>query len=339
VDEAVDGALREQGLVEGGEPLGGVAVAGDDRGCASRALDDELVDVTALVAGHGLEREVVDDEEVDRGQLRDHRLSRVVEAALLEAPQHRVGPREDDVVAVARRDVAEGVREKGLADTDGSEDDDVLARVDEAQAHELCEHALVVADLRRRIPALQRHVGVEPRLVRAPRAGRALASCDFVREHEQQRLIERETLLVGEHDALRERREDRTELQLLQHRLDLGRHGRRLHRAPSLRVANRSLDLAKRGGPALGSVRSLPSSLARSSPAIASLSMRSMRGTSITSKSSARLQSASTRASPCRSQSRTSAYPWRIVVHGSGPPSSRCAGPARSRAPCATVAA
>jgi hypothetical protein len=41
--EAVDGALREQHVVEHREPLGGVAIARDDRG-VPRALEEELVD-------------------------------------------------------------------------------------------------------------------------------------------------------------------------------------------------------------------------------------------------------------------------------------------------------
>src|SRR5215216_2770961 len=50
--EAIDGTLAEQRVVEDGEPVGGVAIAGDDRSRASSALDEELVDVAALVAGH-----------------------------------------------------------------------------------------------------------------------------------------------------------------------------------------------------------------------------------------------------------------------------------------------
>src|SRR5579872_2792319 len=45
VFESVDGALREQHVVEHGEPLGGVAVARDDHRGASGALQKELIDV------------------------------------------------------------------------------------------------------------------------------------------------------------------------------------------------------------------------------------------------------------------------------------------------------
>ena len=63
--EAIDGALGQERVVEDGDLLGGVAVAADDGRGAGVALDEELVDVPALVAGHGLEGEVVDDEDVD----------------------------------------------------------------------------------------------------------------------------------------------------------------------------------------------------------------------------------------------------------------------------------
>src|SRR3954447_13422626 len=47
--ETIDGALGQQRIVEGGDPLGRVAVAGDDGGEARVALDEELVDVAALL--------------------------------------------------------------------------------------------------------------------------------------------------------------------------------------------------------------------------------------------------------------------------------------------------
>ena len=58
--EAVDGALREQDVVEHGEPLGGVAVAADDHRGAAGALQEELVDVLAFLLGHRLQDEVIE---------------------------------------------------------------------------------------------------------------------------------------------------------------------------------------------------------------------------------------------------------------------------------------
>ncbi len=59
--------------------------------------------------------------------------------------QHLVGAREAHVIAVPARDVAERLRDEGLADADGTEHDDVTMRFEKAQARELGEHALVEA--------------------------------------------------------------------------------------------------------------------------------------------------------------------------------------------------
>ncbi|MDP9148430.1 MAG: hypothetical protein M3O36_00595 [Myxococcota bacterium] len=63
--EPVDRALGEQRVVEGGEPLGRVAIARDDGRYARVTVDEELIDISTLLAGHRLEREVVDDEQVE----------------------------------------------------------------------------------------------------------------------------------------------------------------------------------------------------------------------------------------------------------------------------------
>jgi len=65
--------------------------------------------------------------------------------------------------------VAERAGQKGLADADGPEDDDLPVRLDEAQAGQLGEDALVEVDLGALVPAFEGHVGVEARGVGAAR--------------------------------------------------------------------------------------------------------------------------------------------------------------------------
>ena len=89
-------------------------------------------------------------------------VARVVEAALSQRAQHLVGTGEADVVAVTAGEVSERAGEERLADADGAEDDDVTMRFEEAQAHELREHALVEGDLRGLVPELQTHRRIEP---------------------------------------------------------------------------------------------------------------------------------------------------------------------------------
>jgi len=51
--------------------------------------------------------------------------------------------------------VAEGVREKGLADADRPDDRDVVMGLEEAEGGELVEDGAVEGDLRRGIPVLE----------------------------------------------------------------------------------------------------------------------------------------------------------------------------------------
>jgi len=54
-DEAVDRGLGAHGIGEGGEPLIGTAVAGDDDGTGAVTLGEELVYVATLLGVHGVE--------------------------------------------------------------------------------------------------------------------------------------------------------------------------------------------------------------------------------------------------------------------------------------------
>jgi hypothetical protein len=112
--------------------------------------------------------------------------------------------------------MAEGARQERLPHADGSEDDDVPCILDEAQAAQLLEDALVEVHLGRLVPALHDHVGVEPGHLGAVPRGRALAPLDLIDEQEEQQFVEGRAVLLGEADALRERGEDPAEAQALQ---------------------------------------------------------------------------------------------------------------------------
>src|SRR5207302_8584948 len=95
-----------------------------------------------------------------------------------------------DVDAVAAPDggVSEGGGQEGLADPDWSDDDGVVAAVDEPQAAEFVPDGVVVADLRAVVPPIQCHGGVE-----AGRAGTSvgaggLAAADLIGQDELEEL-------------------------------------------------------------------------------------------------------------------------------------------------------
>src|SRR6266480_625308 len=66
--EPVDGGLGQQRVGHEREPLTGVSVGSDHGGGFAVAFGDDLVEVGGLGRGEGLEREIIDDEQLDGGQ-------------------------------------------------------------------------------------------------------------------------------------------------------------------------------------------------------------------------------------------------------------------------------
>ena len=74
--DPVEGGCAQQLVVEGVVPLREVQIAGDDRRFSLVALCDDVVEVFVLPGAHGLEAEVVDDEQIRLGQRRQFALVR-----------------------------------------------------------------------------------------------------------------------------------------------------------------------------------------------------------------------------------------------------------------------
>ena len=62
--ETVDGTLGTDGIGEGGEPFVGSAVRSHDDGAGTVALGEDLVGVAAFLGVHGIEAEVIEDQQV-----------------------------------------------------------------------------------------------------------------------------------------------------------------------------------------------------------------------------------------------------------------------------------
>jgi hypothetical protein len=99
--EAIEGALRADGIGEGGEPFIGPAVAGDDQRAGAVAFEEDLIGVAALLGLHGVEGEVVEDQEVDGEELAEFGLVTLGEAGVLEGLEQRVRAEGEDGVAAA----------------------------------------------------------------------------------------------------------------------------------------------------------------------------------------------------------------------------------------------
>ena len=66
----VEGGRAQQLVVEGVVPLRIAQVAGDDRRSPLITIRDDIMEVLVLSGSHGLEAEVVDDEQIRLGQRR-----------------------------------------------------------------------------------------------------------------------------------------------------------------------------------------------------------------------------------------------------------------------------
>ena len=62
------------------QPFGGFSVGGHDGGLGAVAFDDDFVEVAGFGGVEGVEREIIDDEDVDGGQSADFGVDGVVEA-------------------------------------------------------------------------------------------------------------------------------------------------------------------------------------------------------------------------------------------------------------------
>ena len=90
--------------------------------------------------------------------------------------EHVVGAEREHRVAAAASDVAEGVSEKCLSDSDGPDDGEVMMRLEEAKRDELVEQRLVERHFAGLVPRFELHHRIEASALRAERAGQAVAS-------------------------------------------------------------------------------------------------------------------------------------------------------------------
>jgi len=99
--EAIEGYLHPDGVGEGREPFVGAAVGGNDDGAGAMAFGEHLVGVAAFGCVHGIEPDVVEDQQVDGGESAylgiapivdlDRLLGRLVKTRLDESVSGEVG--------------------------------------------------------------------------------------------------------------------------------------------------------------------------------------------------------------------------------------------------------
>lgn len=143
VSESVEGGGPEEPVGEGVSPLGEVEVGGDDRGGALVAFGDEVVEVLVVGRAHGLQAEVVEDEQGDPGEGLETSLVGAGSAGGVEGREQLGLGGEGDVVTGADGAVPEGLGEVALAGAARSGDEDRGGLGDEAGGGELVDEGSV----------------------------------------------------------------------------------------------------------------------------------------------------------------------------------------------------
>ncbi|MDQ0710613.1 hypothetical protein QFZ55_000065 [Streptomyces luteogriseus] len=179
VDQPVQQRLGDDGVGEEGIPVAGRPVAGGDQGSAL-SLADELVEVVGLWCGQLAHREVVEDEQVRADEFTDALVPSAVRVAAGELGEDAAGLGEADACALADGEVAEGLGDVCLSDTDRAEKDDGLAGVEPAQGGQVAD--LGGGQLREgvEVEPFQGGLLLELRFAQAAFEGDGLAAGDLV---------------------------------------------------------------------------------------------------------------------------------------------------------------
>ena len=130
VDEPVEDGVGEGGLADDLVPGPHRELAGDDGGAAAVALLDDLHQVATLGSGQALGAPVVQDQQVDAGDLAEQPVEAPVAACELEVGEETRQPVIKDGPVGAARGMAERAGEPRLAYAAGSGDQDRAVPVD-----------------------------------------------------------------------------------------------------------------------------------------------------------------------------------------------------------------
>ena len=106
--DPVEGGRAQELVVIGVVPFREVQIAGDDRRSPLVAIRDDVVEVLILPGAHGLEAEIVDDEQIRLGQSRQFALVRAHCPRRGELAQEFGAGGEHHVVAATYGDIVQG---------------------------------------------------------------------------------------------------------------------------------------------------------------------------------------------------------------------------------------
>jgi len=211
--EPVQRTLRQHRVVEEGDPLFDRPIARQDRRRAPVPLEHHLIEVARLPGIQPSQAKVVHDQDVGREQAPHHLFGAVVRAGLVQELQQAVCAQAEHLMPHTAGRVSQRRREEGLSDPDGSQEDHVLAALDEAQGEELAHPISVESDRRIPVEALERLFFLEAGTRQAQREIRLVPARDLVVQGQLQEVELSELRLPRVGDPLRQRRDETPELQ------------------------------------------------------------------------------------------------------------------------------
>src|SRR2546425_8036774 len=109
------GALSWVWFVEEAQPFVHAAIGSDAKARSSVTLDDELVQIVALLGGQPAEAEIIQDDKIRSQIATEDLVVRMIRARLAQLSQQRVGAHEEHRVAGAHAGRAYTLRQHGLA--------------------------------------------------------------------------------------------------------------------------------------------------------------------------------------------------------------------------------
>ena len=144
--QPVEGALRQDGIVEERDPLLDGPVAGHDRRAAPVPFQDHLVEIAGLLGVETPEAEVIDDEHVRCDEAPTDLLGAVVGSRLVQQLEETIGAQEEHIVSRTAGRMADRRGEEGLAHSDRAQEERVLLALDEAEAEEILHPITIEGD-------------------------------------------------------------------------------------------------------------------------------------------------------------------------------------------------
>lgn len=211
MSQAVESSGGQERIVKDLVPFFRCAVAGKDDGLGFIAFADEVIEVFDGLRRKRDKPEVIEDEEVDAGEVFSVTEEGAISAACVEACQERMGGSAESAEAVFEGFEGQSLGEMGFAGTGLPGQDEVLAVLDEVTESQVSDEGF--GDLRGggEIEAGQGFGGIEAGFAGASSQAVVETALDFVIQQEGQEFSWGESLFLSKLGALRQGRQDARE--------------------------------------------------------------------------------------------------------------------------------